>query len=65
MRLIGQMASMAIVMIIFTIVIGHVEIAPANYDQFLTCAKIAFSIFAVMCAIGIAFSLFRGKLLRD
>jgi EmrB/QacA subfamily drug resistance transporter len=62
MRLIGQMASMAIVMIIFTVVIGHVEIAPENYDQFLLGAKMAFGIFTVMCIIGIGFSLFRGEL---
>ncbi len=62
MRLIGQMASMAIVMVIFTVVIGHVEIAPENYDQFLHCAKLAFGIFTIMCIVGIAFSLFRGQL---
>ena len=62
MRLIGQMASMAIVMVIFTVVIGHVEIAPENYDQFLACAKMAFGIFTIMCIVGIAFSLFRGQL---
>ena len=62
MRLIGQMASMAIVMVIFTIVIGHVEIAPENYNQFLLCAKMAFGIFTAMCIIGIGFSLFRGEL---
>ena len=64
MRLLGQMASMAIVMVIFTVVIGHVEIAPENYDQFLRCAKIAFAIFSVMCVVGIGFSLFRGELRR-
>ena len=65
MRLLGQMASMAIVMVIFTVVIGHVEIAPENYDQFLRCAKMAFGIFAVMCVVGIGFSLFRGELRHE
>jgi len=62
MRLIGQMGSMAIVMVIFAMVIGHVEIAPENYPQFLRCVNLSFSIFVVLCIVGIFFSLFRGEL---
>ena len=62
MRLIGQMGSMAIVMVMFAVVIGHVEIAPANYPQFIWCVNLSFSIFVGLCIIGICFSLFRGEL---
>ena len=64
MRLIGQMGSMAIVMVMFAVVIGHVEIAPENYPQFIRCVNLSFSIFVGLCIIGIYFSLFRGQL-RD
>ena len=64
MRLIGQMGSMAIAMVMFAVVIGHVEIAPENYPQFLRCVNLSFSIFVFLCIIGIFFSLFRGQL-RD
>jgi MFS family permease len=64
MRLIGQMGSMAIVMVIFAVVIGHVEIAPDNYPQFIQCVNLSFSIFVILCIMGIIFSLFRGQL-RD
>ncbi len=62
MRLIGQMSSMAIAMVLFAVVIGHVEIAPENYPQFIRCVNLSFSIFVVMCIVGIFFSLFRGEL---
>ena len=62
MRLIGQMISMAITMVMFAVVIGHVEIAPENYYQFIRCVNLSFSIFVLLCIVGIFFSLFRGKL---
>ncbi len=62
MRLIGQMSSMAIVMVMFAVVIGHVEIAPENYPQFIRCVNLSFSIFVFLCIVGIFFSLSRGKL---
>jgi len=64
MRLLGQMISMAIAMVMFAVVIGHVEIAPANYLEFIRSINLCFIIFAVMCIVGIFFSLFRGTL-RD
>ncbi len=62
MRLLGQMTSMAIAMVIFSIFIGREEIAPANYDLFLQGVKVCFTISAILCAIGIFFSFSRGKL---
>ena len=48
-------------MMIFAIVIGQVEITPANYPQFTESLHWAFVLFTVMCLAGIFFSLARGK----
>jgi EmrB/QacA subfamily drug resistance transporter len=62
MRLLGQMTSMAIAMVIFAILIGREQISPANYDLFLKSMRVSFVVFALLCTIGIFFSLFRGTL---
>ncbi|HEX9970710.1 MAG TPA: MFS transporter, partial [bacterium] len=61
MRLVGQMFSMGIAMLIFAIFIGKVKITPEHYPSFLMSMKVAFSIFAVFCFGGIFASLARGK----
>jgi hypothetical protein len=61
MRLIGQMSSMGIAMMIFSIFIGKAEINPSNYTEFIYSIRTVFIIFAVLCFIGIFFSLARGK----
>lgn len=61
MRLIGQMSSMGIAMMIFSIFMGKVEINPSNYTEFIQSIRTVFFIFAVLCFIGIFFSLARGK----
>ncbi|MDD1702022.1 MAG: MFS transporter, partial [Methanoregula sp.] len=61
MRLVGQMLSMGVAMMIFAIVIGRVEITSEYYPQFVTSMHYAFILFAVFCVIGIAASLMRGK----
>jgi len=61
MRLLGQMLSMGISMMIFAIVIGQVEITPANYPQFTESLHWAFVLFTVTCVVGIFFSLARGR----
>jgi MFS family permease len=60
-RTTGQLFSMAIVMVIITVVVGRVEITPQYYAGFLTCVRLAFGIFAVLCFISIFTSLARGK----
>jgi EmrB/QacA subfamily drug resistance transporter len=62
MRLVGQMFSMGITMLLFSVFIGKVEIIPEYYSQFLTSMKTAFIIFAVLCFFGIFASLARGKI---
>jgi EmrB/QacA subfamily drug resistance transporter len=62
MRLLGQMFSMGIATLIFTLCIGRVQITPQTYDALLTSLHIAFIIFAVMCFCGIFVSLNRGDI---
>ncbi|MFW6126075.1 MAG: MFS transporter [Chloroflexota bacterium] len=61
MRLIGQMLSMGLAMLIFAVVIGRVEITPEYYAEFLSSVRIAFILFAALCFGGIFASLARGK----
>jgi MFS family permease len=61
MRMIGQMLSMGLVLILFSLFIGKMEITPELHVQFLAAMKIAFSIFAVLCFAGIFASVARGK----
>ena len=61
MRLLGQMLSMGIAMMLFAILIGHVEITPEYSAQFITCIHYAFVLFALLCTAGIFASLVRGK----
>ncbi|MCP3952238.1 MAG: MFS transporter [Desulfobacterales bacterium] len=62
MRLLGQMTSMAIAMVVFSIFIGREEISPANYDLFLQSVQVCFTISTILCATGVFFSFSRGKL---
>jgi EmrB/QacA subfamily drug resistance transporter len=61
MRLVGQMLSVGIVMLMFALFIGQVQITPANYPLFLVSSKMAFIVFTVLCFAGIFASLARGK----
>lgn len=61
MRLIGQMMSQGIAMLTFSVIMGHVEIAQ-DHSQLMNSIKIAFVIFALLCIIGLTFSLIRGNL---
>jgi len=62
MRQTGMMLSMGIVMVLFAIYIGKVQITPEYYAQFLKSVNVAFIIFAVLCFVGIFASLARGKI---
>jgi MFS family permease len=64
MRMTGQMFSLGIVMLIFAVAMGRVQILPEYYDQFLTSVRIAFGIFAALCFGGVFASLARGKVRR-
>ena len=64
MRLIGQMMSLGIAMVTFSVIMGHVEIAPSQLGGLMTSIRVAFGIFAGLCVIGTVFSLARGNLQR-
>ncbi len=65
MRLVGQMLSMGFAMLIFSLVIGRVKIAPPYYTQFIGSLRILFGVFAALCCAGIFASLSRGTVHRD
>lgn len=60
-RLLGQICSMSIIMVTFSIFIGKVQISPDYYEPFLKSAKTIFIISTVLCVGGIFASLIRGN----
>jgi len=62
MRQTGMLVSMAVVMLIFALLIGKVEITPQHYDSFIIATKIAFVVFGILSISGIFFSLAKGSL---
>ncbi|MGB8952080.1 MAG: MFS transporter [Candidatus Aminicenantales bacterium] len=62
MRLTGQMLSMGVAVLIFSIHIGNVQITPAYFPLFLVSLRTAFILFAALCFGGVFASLARGKL---
>jgi EmrB/QacA subfamily drug resistance transporter len=62
MRLLGQMMSMAIATVVLSLFMGREAIRPAIYPQFLHSVSVLFTFFAILCLVGVYFSMFRGKL---
>jgi MFS family permease len=62
MRIIGQMVSMTIVMLIFSFMFNGAKISRVANDRFISSAQLAFLIFSAMCLIGVWFSYVRGNL---
>lgn len=62
MRLLGQMFSLGICMLIFALFIGRVQITAEHYPSFLRSTETAFLVFAVLCVGGVFASLARGKM---
>ncbi|MET0039533.1 MAG: MFS transporter, partial [Dehalococcoides mccartyi] len=61
MRLSGQMISLAVVMFLFSLILGPVNISPENYEGLLTSMRTAMILFTTLCFIGIFASLSRGN----
>jgi EmrB/QacA subfamily drug resistance transporter len=61
MRLVGQMLSMGITMLVFAIIIGNHTISETNSPLLLQSAKIIFIILTIICTSGILASLARGR----
>lgn len=60
MRMLGQSVSMAIVSLVTSVFMRNLAIGAQGYvDQLMISIKIAFIIFAVLCALGVAASLVR------
>lgn len=62
MRTTGQMLSMAVVIVILSIIMGNAEIKPENHSELIHVVQIAFGLFAFLCFLGIFASLTRGKM---
>jgi EmrB/QacA subfamily drug resistance transporter len=62
MRLLGQMLSMGVVTLIFSLYIGRAQITPQSYSMLIKSVRVAFLVFSCFCAGGIFFSLYRGRL---
>ncbi len=64
MRAIGQLASLAIAMMVFSIVMGRVQVTPNIYPLFEMSVQIVFIVLGLLCVFGIFASLARGPI-RD
>jgi EmrB/QacA subfamily drug resistance transporter len=61
MRIVGQMFSLGLTMMIISVVMGNVRISPDNYALFLKSLRVTFALFAGLNFLGIFASLARGK----
>jgi MFS family permease len=61
MRLVGQMLSMGVTMLVFAVLIGNNPISETNNPLLLQSTQIIFIILAVICTAGIFASLARGR----
>jgi EmrB/QacA subfamily drug resistance transporter len=62
MRLLGQLISMALATVVLSIFIGHRPIEPSVFPLFVRSVQTCFAVSALLCALGVYFSIFRGKL---
>ena len=62
MRTTGQMLSMAVVIVILSVIMGNAELRPENQSDLIHVVQMAFALFALLCFIGIFASLTRGKM---
>ncbi|MGR8947834.1 MAG: MFS transporter [Gammaproteobacteria bacterium] len=60
-RILGQMTSMAVVSMVFTLILGPVQITSDTYDDLASAIQISFIAFALMCVVGVYFSYSRGR----
>jgi EmrB/QacA subfamily drug resistance transporter len=61
MRLTGQMMSLGLATLMIHLFIGESHITSAQHSAFVTCVRLLFVIFAILCFIGVFASLARGK----
>ena len=61
MRTTGMMFSLGFVTVIFALLIGSTQIGPDLREPFMTSLHAAFTVFTILCTLGIFASLARGK----
>jgi EmrB/QacA subfamily drug resistance transporter len=61
MRMVGQMFSLGLTMMIMSVVMGNVEITPDKFDSFMVSFRLTFEVFALLNFLGIFASLARGR----
>jgi EmrB/QacA subfamily drug resistance transporter len=61
MRLLGQMLSMALILLLFSLIVGDAHLTASLHQPFLQSARVAFGLFALLCAAGVLASLRRGN----
>jgi EmrB/QacA subfamily drug resistance transporter len=64
MRMVGQMFSMGIAMLLLALFVGRVQITPSQHAGLLAAMRVAFVVFAALCLGGVFASLARGRLHR-
>jgi EmrB/QacA subfamily drug resistance transporter len=64
MRMVGQMLSMGIAMMIISVYVGRQQITPEVYPGYVAGMRTGFMIFSVLCFLGIFASLARNKKLN-
>jgi hypothetical protein len=64
MRMVGQMLSMGIAMMLLSVYVGHVEIKPSAYPALISTMRTGFVIFSLLCIAGIFASLARNEKLN-
>jgi EmrB/QacA subfamily drug resistance transporter len=65
MRVIGQTVSMGIVMFVFMLFMGRIQITEEHYGELLQSTRMIFFIFAFLSFLGIFASLARGKIHKE
>ncbi|HTX71184.1 MAG TPA: MFS transporter [Rectinemataceae bacterium] len=65
MRLVGQMLSMGIAMLMLSLSLGRRPVGPALSREVLQGMRLCFAIFTALCVAGVFASLARGKRIRD
>jgi EmrB/QacA subfamily drug resistance transporter len=62
MRLVGQLLSMSIVTLIFSLMMGSATVTSANQQLYLDSFHTGIKIFTLLCVVGIGASLSRGRM---
>ena len=61
MRMVGQMFSLGLTMMIMSVIMGNVKITPDKFDLFMRSFRLTFNVFAALNFLGIFASLARGR----